>query len=66
MCDSNKPRNTFPLRLAASLRDHVEKLAALDGVSINHFINLAVAEKISRLESRTRTHPALVEKFDRR
>jgi hypothetical protein len=49
--DGDKPRTTFPLRLAASLRERVEKLADLDGVSINHFINLAVAEKVSRLES---------------
>jgi predicted HicB family RNase H-like nuclease len=49
--DGDKPRTTFPLRLAASLRERAEKFAALDGVSINHFINLAVAEKISRLES---------------
>ena len=28
-------------------------LAQRDGVSLNHFISLAVAEKISRLESET-------------
>ena len=51
MCDSKKPRVSFPLRLAASLKERAEKLAAIDGVSINHFINLAVAEKVSRLEA---------------
>jgi predicted HicB family RNase H-like nuclease len=65
MSDSNKPRNTFPLRLAASLRDHAERLAALDGVSINQFINLAVAEKISRLEAKTHTQPAQVKGIDK-
>jgi predicted HicB family RNase H-like nuclease len=60
--DSNKPRTTFPLRLALSLREHAEKLAALDGVSLNHFINLAVAEKISRLEAQMQSQAALVKK----
>jgi integrase len=46
---SNKPRTTFPLRLAASLRERAEKLSALDGVSMNQFINLAVAEKVGAL-----------------
>jgi hypothetical protein len=49
--DSDEPRTIFPLRLAVSLREHVQKLAALDGVSMNQFIKLAVAEKINRLES---------------
>jgi hypothetical protein len=44
---------TYPLRLAASLRDTASDLAQRDGVSLNHFISLAVAEKISRLESET-------------
>jgi hypothetical protein len=39
---------TFPLRLAVSLRDRASLLAEQDGISLNHFINLAVAEKISR------------------
>jgi hypothetical protein len=60
--DSNKPRTTFPLRLALSLREHAEKLAALDGVSLNQFINLAVAEKISRLEAQMQSQAALVKK----
>jgi hypothetical protein len=41
----------FPLRLAKSLKDTAGLFARRDGVSLNHFINLAVAEKISRLES---------------
>jgi predicted HicB family RNase H-like nuclease len=47
---SNQP-GSYPLRLATSLRERAEFLAAQDGVSLNHFINLAVAEKISRLEA---------------
>jgi hypothetical protein len=48
--DSEKRRISFPLRLSASLRDHAKALAKEDGVSLNHFINLALAEKITRLE----------------
>jgi hypothetical protein len=48
-----KRRMTFPLRLAISLKDMANHLAQRDGVSLNHFISLAVAEKISRLESET-------------
>jgi hypothetical protein len=49
----DKRRMTFPLRLAISLKDMANCLAQKDGVSLNHFISLAVAEKISRLESET-------------
>jgi predicted HicB family RNase H-like nuclease len=60
--DASKPRTTFPLRLATSLRERAEKLAATDGVSLNQFINLAVAEKASRLEAQIDSQPALVKK----
>jgi predicted HicB family RNase H-like nuclease len=42
-------RRSFPLRLAKSLKETASTHARKDGVSLNHFINLAVAEKISRL-----------------
>jgi hypothetical protein len=48
--DSERRRISFPLRLAASLRDRAKALAREDGVSLNHFISVALAEKISRLE----------------
>jgi hypothetical protein len=48
--DGKTQRIGFPLRLAASLKDRAKLLATRDGVSLNHFINLAVAEKVSRLE----------------
>ncbi len=48
MNDRNQ-RISFPLRLAASLKRQAQLLASQDGVSLNHFISLAVAEKISRL-----------------
>ena len=41
---------SFPLRLCPSTRQQATKLAQNDGISLNHFISLAVAEKISRLE----------------
>ena len=50
LSDSEKRRISFPLRLSPSLRDHAKALAREDGVSLNHFINLALAEKVSRLE----------------
>lgn len=46
-----KERTSFPLRLAVSLKDRAQFLATQDGVSLNHFISLAVAEKVSRLEA---------------
>jgi predicted HicB family RNase H-like nuclease len=45
------PIRSFPLRLAKSLAESASILAKKDGVSLNQFINLAVAEKLSRLES---------------
>jgi HicB family len=44
------PRRSFPLRLAKSLGEAANTLARRDGISLNHFICLAVAEKLSRLE----------------
>jgi hypothetical protein len=57
--DSEKRRISIPLRLSASLRDHAEALAREDGVSLNHFTNVALAEKLSDSKPRWReeTHP---------
>ena len=41
---------SFPLRLCPSTRQQATKLAQHDSISLNHFISLAVAEKISRME----------------
>lgn len=41
---------TYPLRLCPSIRAQAEALAKQDGISLNHFISLAVAEKLSRME----------------
>jgi uncharacterized protein (DUF1778 family) len=39
----------FPLRLSESVRRAAEQAAEQDGVSLNQFINLAVAEKTAAL-----------------
>jgi HicB family len=48
---SKERRISFPLRLAGSLKDRATDLAKEDGISLNHFISLALAEKVSRLEA---------------
>ena len=45
---NNKP-GSFPLRLPFSIRRQANDLAQKDGLSLNQFISLAVAEKITRL-----------------
>ncbi len=55
----------FPLRLMPSVRRNAEAFSAKEGVSLNQFINLAVAEKLAHLEydewerSRKQPTPAL-------
>jgi hypothetical protein len=41
----------FPLRLARSLKQAAGVVTKEQGISLNHFISLAVAEKISRIEN---------------
>jgi uncharacterized protein (DUF1778 family) len=41
----------YSLRLQASLKTAAERMAASDGTSLNQFINVAVAEKLSALET---------------
>jgi len=40
----------FPLRLMPSVRKVAEDFSRQEGVSLNYFINIAVAEKIAHLE----------------
>jgi hypothetical protein len=42
--------NKFPLRLVPSVRQVAERLSRQEGVSLNQFINLAVAEKVAYLQ----------------
>jgi hypothetical protein len=58
-------RSNFALRLQPSLMDDLRKAAAAEGVPLNQFINVAVAEKVSALRTeaffRTRAERANVE-----
>jgi len=40
---------TYPLRLPLSLKAAVEKLSKQDGTSVNQFVVVAVAEKVSAM-----------------
>jgi hypothetical protein len=42
---------TFSLRLALSLKAAVEKLAAADGTSMNQFLVMAAAEKLTAMRT---------------
>ncbi|PTQ87915.1 HicB-like protein involved in pilus formation [Nitrosomonas nitrosa] len=59
---------TYPLRLPKSLKEEVVKMAKRDGTSLNQFISMAVAEKISALEAeeffRERTKRADLKMFE--
>lgn len=51
MTDKEKKRpGSFPLRLPVSMRYRATDMAHREGLSLNQFISLAVAEKITRLE----------------
>ncbi len=44
-------KSNFALRLQSSLLDEARKLAEEEGVALNQFINVAVAEKLSALRT---------------
>lgn len=44
-------KSNFALRLQPSLMEEARKLAEADGVALNQFINVAVAEKIAALRT---------------
>ena len=50
MPKENARPGSFPLRLPHSMRKQANELAHREGLSLNQFISLAVAEKITRLE----------------
>lgn len=50
MNEQLKRRQSFPLRLSTSIRQKANDLAHEDGLSLNHFISLAIAEKLTRVE----------------
>lgn len=48
---SSTKTSTYPLRLPQSLKTAVEKLSKEDGASINQFVVMAVAEKVSAMNT---------------
>lgn len=44
-------RTNYALRLQASLMEELKKVVAEEGTTINQFINVAVAEKLSALRT---------------
>jgi predicted HicB family RNase H-like nuclease len=44
-------KKSFALRLPVSVHHDAERMAFMEGVSLNQFITLAVTEKITRLET---------------
>lgn len=48
-----KEIQTYPLRLPRSLKEAVERLSREDRTSINQFVAMAVAEKVSALQTAT-------------
>jgi hypothetical protein len=44
-------RNTYPLKLPDSIKKTAQRLAKEDGVSLNHWISVAVAQKIGAVET---------------
>jgi hypothetical protein len=44
------PVSKFPLRLMPSMRRVAENFSQREGVSLNQFINIAVAEKLAHLQ----------------
>lgn len=43
--------STYPLRLPRSIRTGVEQFSKQDGISINQFVSIAVAEKLAMLQA---------------
>lgn len=50
MTNEMKRPACFPLRLPLTMRRQANDLAHREGLSLNQFVSLAVAEKITRLE----------------
>lgn len=49
----SKQISTYPLRLPASLKEAVAKISKEEGTSINQFVAMAVAEKVSAMKTAT-------------
>jgi hypothetical protein len=59
----SRARKVFPLRLPHTAFDAARVQAQADGISLNHFISLAVVEKLARIESRNDGRPPAAAQF---
>lgn len=57
MAEEYKRHQCFPLRLSPTMRRQANELAHREGVSLNHFVSLAIAEKITRMEQAIQRDP---------
>ena len=48
--------STYPLRLPRSIRAGIERLSKQDGISINQFVSIAVAEKLAIIFMQAETY----------
>jgi hypothetical protein len=48
---TDKKAASFPLRMPRTMQMQIRDLARKEGISLNQFINIALAEKIVRLSS---------------
>ena len=48
---TQSPKAAYALKLPHSVKNAAQRLAVVDGVSLNQFIAVAVAEKIGAMES---------------
>ncbi len=44
---------TYPLRLPRSIRAGVDRMSKQDGISVNQFVSIAVAEKLAMMQAQT-------------
>jgi len=51
-------------RLSPSMRIRALQLAEYDGVSLNHFINTALSEKLEQMQSLSKKVSAFMQKLD--
>jgi hypothetical protein len=51
MPKSTRHISSFPLRLSPTMKHQATEIAGREGLSLNHFISLAVAEKLIRIET---------------
>ena len=53
MTATSRKQTSFPLRLPPGIRSRVERLAEAEGISLNQFIALTLAEKLGASDERT-------------